>query len=429
MLNKLINVFHELLDARVRFVIWKGIDHLDIDLDGDRGDIDIIVHENDMIVFSKIVSQYAIIPIQTYFLYPRRFVGFDENTGKQIILDVDVGVRALIGKFAVVELGLGYDSFSICLQENSNIHLPVVVEAESRIVSALVRYLQSARDPEYLSIALENCNVVNLQLILHRLNIFDIWNNCKDFREFIHLAAMRLRSERKSISIRSMISWLCWASFRIMGRPAFYQNNGAMVAIVGPDGAGKSSLIDYINELQYFKFKGLVKCYFGVNNKSNGSALRLLDISQKYTCMRWFKYLIYIYLAIYRRLKMIPAYYYRMMGCVVIADRYFYDDEVYQYIKYENETGVKKYIRGAIINLLKMTYFSADLTIYLDVSVSKAAQRKLDLNLNVYEKINLGYKKYMQMHVDANVINADLSQCIVREEALRFISALLIRRC
>ena len=43
------------------------------------------------------------------------------------------------------------------------------------------------------------------------------------------------------------------------------RNRGFLVAFVGVDGAGKSSTVEYIENLEFFKNTGIKRVYFGNN--------------------------------------------------------------------------------------------------------------------------------------------------------------------
>ena len=108
---------------------------------------------------------------------------------------------------------------------------------------------------------------------------------------------------------------------------------GKLVAVIGVDGSGKTTFADKLVQEPFFKLTGIKKIYFGNNQFWIPGLSRLARIENKRFSIML---ILYIMTKIDRQLRIFKALYYMCFGNLVIAERYFYDDEV-QYAAKLNE--------------------------------------------------------------------------------------------
>lgn len=333
MLNSdcLVSFFEELNNTK-GYCIYKGIDHLKADLEGNRGDIDILVSN------SKYLEVCVILEAFNFFK-----------------------VASIKNK-----------DIYIALFDGSNGYLLVDIE-------------KSKTEKDFNEIV-SRAQCLNVEGISVMYAEATVPVGSAGFKNLSYIEAIKRKSKR------------------LLGMAPYSIGNGIFVVVVGTDGAGKSSLISYINELPFFKMLGVKSIYFGSNNFRTPYLKSVYELSLRSKFLMPLKALSAILMQFERRLRIIPALYYKALGRVVIGDRYFYDDLIYQSKLGRNGNKLKYFV----INMFKKTQAVPDVVIYLDVDPDVAYSRKQDFELKDMYALNKHYKEIM---ADTNALFVDANRC------------------
>lgn len=186
-----------------------------------------------------------------------------------------------------------------------------------------------------------------------------------------------------------------------------------MVAFIGVDGAGKTSNIDYISQLDFFQKTGIKKLYFGNNNYW----IPFLDSAlKKFDKTPLLKQFLFIISQFDKQMRVFWAFFLIYNGNIVLADRYFYDQDIYEaHLEPQKKNIIKKWVWEAIKpKMLK----KPDITIFLDVSSDVAYSRKQDYSFEKLTRVNQAYKDYMQTVKHAAFIDADQNTQKVRQNII-----------
>ena len=341
--NDLKYLFDELNNIE-GYCVYKGIEHLDEDLSGDRGDVDIVVSRSKYHEVCGILKKFGFLKVVS-------------------IRDKELFVSA-------------FNS------QNGYLLIDLVVASSDQAFQSI---LACAEHRKY-----ENVTIMSVIKSIETDCLLQKKNN------FISLCKRKLK--------------------RFLGMAPYSVGKGILVVVVGTDGAGKTSLIKYINEMPFFKMIGVKSIYFGSNNFKLPFLKDIYEFSTKSRFLQPLKIIAAIAMQLERRMRIISALYYKSLGNVIVGDRYFYDDMVYQNRK-ENNSGK---IKSLVIRLLKYTEATPDLVIYLDVDPEVAFNRKKDFDLHDMYSINRCYKDVM-LNSGALFINANEDEESVRGVAVHHI--------
>lgn len=412
-------LFKELNNSNINYCIYKGLNHLEEDLNGERGDIDILIDKNDLDFLTKIIKQYNFF-IDLSSNGPFYYMGIDKDTHKFTMLDVNTKIqfgpkpyKPYSFLFTTNELDIMTDGVKIL---NKNDYIPLMFLMRITSLSEKKEDLEEIK--EYLrNKDIHDAFIVNF--INHKLNLkweevsqeilkAQDWKILKNQyeKDVIKIAnqdtILRLKQKFKKLlgKIRGLKLKLKFPPYRI-------RKKGHLIAFVGVDGAGKSSTVEYIENLDFFKYTGVKRIYFGNNEYWIPGLLKLLKKPHRHKLLN---ILLSILALLDRQIRIFIAIYYMKLGNVVLADRYFYDDMIGREInkeKLKKQHFIKKlYHKIFAIKMLK----KPDLTIFLDVSPEVAYSRKQDYSYAVMLEVNKAYKDYMYKVENVMIVNADKPQ-------------------
>jgi thymidylate kinase len=178
------------------------------------------------------------------------------------------------------------------------------------------------------------------------------------------------------------------------------------------DGSGKSSTIDYIQNLNFFQYTGVKRIYFG-NNEYWIPGLEW--ILSKNINNKWIRLFFSTLGLIDRQLRILIALYYMRCGNLVLADRYMYDDEI-------GKEYHKNFLKKIYYKLFSVKMFiKPDKIIFLDVNPEIAYTRKQDYSYEKMLVVNQAYKEYMYKVEGVKIINADKAQSEVCQEVINLL--------
>ncbi|MFT7625379.1 MAG: thymidylate kinase, partial [Myxococcota bacterium] len=218
--------------------------------------------------------------------------------------------------------------------------------------------------------------------------------------------------ERPRKLLRSLGHKLGVPRYRIRG-------GGKLVAFVGVDGSGKSSNVEFVQNLTFFELTGVRRTYFGNNEYWIPG---LAEGGIRFKDHRLASTLFSVLRRIDRQARLGFAMYYMSLGNLVLADRYYYDDLYGE--QRHRELGRTPEKRGHLRRLFgeatKVRMLrTPDLTLFMNVSPEVAYTRKQDFSYEVMLEANSGYRRLMAGRDETVSIDSDQSQEDVRKDVLR----------
>jgi thymidylate kinase len=204
----------------------------------------------------------------------------------------------------------------------------------------------------------------------------------------------------------------------ILHRPPRRLGPGHMIAFVGIDGAGKTSIITKILRDGFFSRIGATRIYFG-NNEFWFPCYERLEFLRNYPLLRTLWNTIRKF---DRQMRLLPALYLKLAGNLVLCDRYYYDDEyaaacARSQAASQNLTGQ---IRARFRLFIRpRPLVDPDLTIFLDVKPEIAWKRKAEHELPVLERAAREFHTFMLKQKNVVVVDANRGA----EEVMRDVSS------
>ncbi len=413
-------LFNDLNSKNINYCIYKGLNHLNEDLNGDRGDIDILIDENDIAKFEAVSKSQGFYRFDFFGNRPLFYFKLDMYTHKLLQLDIDYFIR--LGNRPNMEFYMPVEFKKLKLSKYKNIN--VLAKDDYLPLMFLMRLISNKGTQQNFTELKEQLKTTSIKesYMTNLLNKkFGIsWKNIEnDILKNSSWAS--LSNYKKNILTKTFVD----SKLKLMKKFKYYfriklklksileipkfriRDKGHLIAFIGVDGAGKSSTVDYIENLDYFKYTGIKRIYFGNNEYWIPGLTKLL---QKGLKNRILTVALGTLALIDRQLRVLIALYYMYQGNIVLADRYIYDDEIGRERnkeEFEKKSLIKKiYHKIFAVRMLR----KPDLTIFLDVSPDVAYTRKQDYSYETMLKVNEEYKNYMSQVEDVLIVNADNSQ-------------------
>lgn len=460
---KVIKYLHSVFnDRKINYCHWKSTEHLDQALQGDT-DLDILVDRKQRKIIEKSLLEIGFIefdlPAHRKYTAIKDFLGFDKESGK--IIHLHLHYQLTFGKKHLK--GYHFQVENILLKtreylENENTY---IIDSEYEYIIFLIRmsikiryrdyllnlfkdkYLNKFAIKEYEYLKKKISSIENIRSKSEDLNlnektiniIVDIYKN-KTKPKFFSLRKIlkSLKVNLKLYSSNSKINLAIKRLYRELMRVVGYisrkylnfnffarrknQTGGFIISFIGPDGAGKSTLIKDINQwlkkdLDVYKiylgsgdgkssiirapFKKLYDLfiYLGIikqgeyNNNNNDKELET-GLLKRILILPWTFILTHE-----RKIKLIKALNLKNNGNIVLTDRYPQNQiegildgpKIGKY--YNNENYVVNKIKEYELSVHKLAEnYSPDLIIKLSVSPEEASKRKKEVTINNTKKLN-----------------------------------------
>lgn len=442
-------LFLKLNYESISYCIYKGLNHLEEDLDGKRGDIDLLVSYSSLDNFEFIVKELGFNRVKNSFNLPRYYMSRDEETGAFVMLDVDSDIRLgnnpnrpinfSIDLDNLVLKSLIVDTVSITILDTYD-YVPLMllmritsqnpsVENFEEIKSLHSQHEKIMFNTSYFGTL---TNKINPKILKFKETSWNILQNSykNEILNFFAGGVVKRKLKSGYINICVMVKETLRRIKRLLGRPAAFAHKGYMVAFVGVDGAGKSSAIDCVLSDSYFQTTGLKRIYFGGNEFIIPGTLKLYQWLVATPSIRWLRVFPSFLMQMDRRIRLLKALYFKAMGNIVLCDRYYYDDELMrEYLKKRiTEKNSSILLDKLQLFLIPRVLVKPDLTFYLDVSPEVAYQRKQDFSFETMIKVNKDYRDLMSTKEEVTFINADEEQMKVQSSILKQIKYLSDRR-
>lgn len=429
MLGIYADLFGELHDQGVGYCAYKSLNHLAEDLDGARGDLDLLVAERDLTCFHAIAKRVGFFLASAH--EPYYYVGLDLETQRFVMLDVCSSINFGPKPCKPYRLDLDFDALQLERGIISTLspvdYFPLMFYLRVTSASERPEDLQELKDGVatlcgggwVLDRVQKKVGRLWAEVSEDILSASD-WKVLKNKYCTQIIAHLDGRRPRYGLLGSVFLFKLVKVAKRMLGVPPYrIRRMGHLVAFVGVDGAGKTSTIDYLQQLEYFKYTGVKRMYFGNNEYRLPGLNWLMAIKWEHYPMRLLMSTLGL---IDRQLRIFIAFYYMLLGNVVLADRYYHDDEIGCFQQRDLSLSLLKRVYRKIFfpKMLKRP----DLSIFLDVSPEVAYQRKQDYSFDIMLDQNKLYKDYMYAQPQVFIVNADASQHIVYKSVIAAINSL-----
>lgn len=423
-------LFEALNQQKIKYFIFKGIEHLEEDLTQANGDIDIFVSKDNLIEFNAIVKKNGFFKSEGLTSVTNTYFSIDIEKNKFLMLDVFCELPLWINKHENISLNLDYDDIDVQFSNISNVFVPIIQGNDRILHNALYYFLKTDSDLCYGTIydAFNLEGSILKSILSHLIPINNSMYEKLPTKE--HIIKLLKKAAKSTASIKyNTPAKLIIAKRkckRFFGLPPNHCHSGILMVVVGVDGAGKSSLIERVINNKFFEATGVKKIYFGHNEFKIPFVLEVYKFLAARPRISILRVLPAILMNIERRFRLLKANLLTKCGNVVVCDRYFYDDEVYyRSITGKNDSVLKQYIE----RFLRITVTRLpDLAFYLDVSPNVAFERKQDFDYEKMKTVNLNYQKHMKSKSEAIFIDADKDANDVYHNILNILLEALLKR-
>jgi thymidylate kinase len=367
-------VFRDLNNKKIRYIVYKGFSHLKGDLEGDNGDLDVYVKPSDYKVTINILENLG-FKYGRDTGYSKVFIGIDKTSLKY--LQIELVSVIPVGKKPFYKDGLCFTFDERLIFKHQEFEEINVYRHSEELETYIKNSCKAIKRPK-------------LEL-MPGLSSVDFDKKDKLFFVFKHI--------------------LMYLKVRLN---ASQQNKmkGKFVAFVGIDGAGKSTISDQITEMPYFKAVGVKKIYFGNNNYWIPG---LNTLARKFD-KRFGKLFVSGLCAIDRQLRIFKAIYFKSLGCLVIADRFFYDDLLARQSNTIKRNGLIKFL--AINWLSPRVIIDPNKIVLLDVDPLKSLARKGEHTEEKLAVVRTFYVDYLGTKKNCVIVDANQKEKKVLEDVV-----------
>ena len=433
--NKMLIIYKTLFDAvkrdKIRCCIYKSLNHLDRDLEGLRGDLDIVVKHDDLSRFLNVARRlnFLISKVSNLHYY---LIGLDQASMRTVMIDLSSVILA--GPKPSKPYYFQIDMDRVVIQGDI---VPVLSQPDYLLLMLMVRMLSKNEREEDLK---------ELQQLVKTVNVNEsyllslVGEHCnKDWKVFAEdisgarswaelrtnysnaISKAFLLNGLKAFNLRmSIIQKTRIHIARYLGFPPYKVNRrGKLIALIGVDGAGKTSAANHLISLDIMKLTGVKRIYFG-NNEYWMPGLRKLLV-RSVTWPRILRLMISTIASVDRSARALITYRHLIVGKTVIADRYYFDDFIGLSLNRKKEEAgthprpslFKKLYRSI---MKPRILIEPDLTLFLSVSPERAYERKQDYSYQKMLEVNQAYNKFFQKMKNVCIVNCDQPQDVVLGE-------------
>lgn len=429
------NLFDQLNDNKIAYCVYKSLNHIDEDLKGERGDVDILLNENDIDSFDSIAFNNNFFKVQKKDK-PYYYMGIDKVTHKFVMLDVNIQIQFGPKPYKPYSFFIEVDKFSSRIEYDRVKVLDLVDYVPLMFIMRVASLSEREQDLIELQELIKVHKIENSYILSILKEKFSLdWNivsqdilksrSWQELKEKYLTKVIRNSNQNSKLVFKQKLKFL-FGKIKGIQRKVKYpsnkiRNRGFLVAFVGVDGAGKSSTVEYIENLEFFKNTGIKRVYFGNNEYWIPGLQRLLKKEVK---NKFLKLLLGTFSLVDRQLRILIALYYMQLGNIVLADRYIYDDEIGR-VQNKEKSNKKPLIKRIYQKIFAVKMWKKpELTIFLDVSPEVAYSRKQDYSFEKMLEVNKDYKDYMYKVDGVKIVNADQNQEKIYSEIIKFILGL-----
>lgn len=437
---------YQLNSVNCTYCIYKGLDHLYQDLNGERGDIDIVVKRSDLDAFEKAALGAGFYRAKNFIGLPKYYFGKDYQTGKILMLDVVTSIELGVKPVKIIKITPDWSRITFDIKHG----LRILSASEYLPLTLMLRL--SSQSPEqselgYLKDLINNLNRLDYETsffgemvkgisalankdIYDMLKISQNWGEMQlEYKKFIYSYFLRNIRARVVNKIIYYSGYGLRKAYYLVGRltegpMCRIRNKGQLVAFIGVDGAGKSTIVDNLMANEFNKRTGIKRIYFGGGEFWIPGVVKLNGMLSKIPLVHFIPKVL---MNFDRKARLYIALFYKRKGYIVVCDRYFYDDEINREMalsKIYNLGVLKSFLMKIQMIFKPRLTIKPDVTIFLDVSPEVAYGRKQDFSFEKMLDVNLRYKNYMKKHKEVIFIDADETQEVVQNAVCTILNKL-----
>jgi len=408
-------LFNDLNNNNIKYIIYKGLSHLKEDLDGERGDIDILI--NSLEKFEEILFENKWIKVLKNN-YPRYYFKLFDN--KNLMLDIENKIRLGEKPFRPYYIDVDINKLKTTTFENIKIlanedYIPLMfimrVTAKSNKkenLKELQDLLKETKVEGYVKELVESISKYKWQEIEKDILNAKSWNELKN--KYKRIILKNSKVDKKAL-LAQKFKWII-DKYKAVNRKIFknppyrVRKKGYLVAFMGNDGAGKSSTIEALLNIDYFKYTGIKMIYFG----NNQYMIPFLNYFMRKTYDNKFVRLLIGMLGHIDKqyVRVLIAKYYINKGYIVLADRYVYDELMSLEYNYKPTQNILKKFYRFIFK--PRMFIKPTITFFLNVDPEVAYKRKQDYDFKLVKQNIKRYREFLSKFDEVVRIDANQSQ-------------------
>jgi thymidylate kinase len=365
-------LFDEFARRSVRYTAFKSLEHLQDDLAGERGDIDVWVHGEDVdaVIESALTAGFFTVRWSSTKGIAFILIGWDLASGKKVLLHVH--------------------RRPIAVKKRSFLPLYFVYQREpSEVKKTRSKIPLQATDAWCDRFEQERSELKSLPTakLLRMVLARDPKIGQLGFRfSFTETARIYVTYLRRFLFLRGR--------YRIARR-------GMLIAFTGVDGSGKSSVVDDLSSSSFLKSsQGVRVSYFGNKGFWIPGLGKAVLRHQRATPVG----VVVMGLSLLdRKLRIVPALIAKARGRVVLCDRFYYDQNIFDPTENYFRNRALKAVVNPIVSWIPVL---PRRTFYLRVPAKVAFARKQDYAFEKVERITDAYDKLLIGRPEVAVIDA-----------------------
>lgn len=418
--RKLLNDFNQ---NKIEYYLFKSLEDFDYDIEGQRGDVDVAFVNKGDEVAAQLVREngYRITNFSKtgfYGLYP------DTQNDRILVIDADEYINFGRKPFKAYRLPA-----SLFNSRRQNKHgFTEVGTLEYLQLSVITRAFAAKVKPTDLKRIIDlSKNIIQnpatmaqtppeWRMIFEKIISGVELSNLKP-SIYSTVIGKRILVDRKRIILN--IFWPLIRKYRRLTALPGYRINrrGKIISIVGIDGSGKSTLVKGLVDSEILKAFGVKSMYFGNNLFLIPGLTRLKYFTRNIPIIR---NIVRILVELDRKFKILLAKYYLARGNHVIADRYYWDEE----IVLENRQNKNSFMNRLKRMKMDLSIYP-DITIFLKISGSDAFSRKQDYSKEV---THWNAERYSSYFIDNQnsitnlyILDANMQRSILLEQVIKIV--------
>jgi hypothetical protein len=406
--NMILSLFKKLEQENIQYCLIRDGDRVDQFLEG--GEIDLLVRPDQFPLFSKLLINFGFIRLPDWGHRPHHFfLSYDWKFDSW--LKIDLITEITYGRYAHnLRTSLAED----CLNNRHHNGTTYVPSPEDELLTLLLHcvldkgYFSPARKErlgELRQQGIDTNRVTSLlniywspdmswQILINRIDSGN-WKAFLDEGEKV--ASYLVRGHRLGTAIHSIQSRILRKFNNWVGK---FQIRGPLVALLAPDGAGKSTLANNIEKSFYLPVEIIYMGLYQKGDKVSGASFLPGSGLIKKLARQWMRYL--------------TARYYQMRGRLVIFDRYTYDSFL---VPQKDLNLVRRWRRWILAHACP----SPDLVILLDAPGDLLYERKREHTAEFLEQQRRSYLDLRNEIPKLMVLDVQSDPDIVRRQATALI--------
>jgi hypothetical protein len=343
MIKCLESLFLYLHKENVRYVVFKGVNHLSHDLHTAKNDIDLLVDEVHLQKAFEVLAACGFVRAKSSDRHNYVFLTYDISVHKQVM--VHVCTKVTCGDKPMKPYTLPLSTFQIILDGvfiyYNHVPIRVLPRSDEVLLAFMIRLCKCVNTKQniyFIQSNIQRCEYNSANYIHRVFHLFfckgssfrEVCNYIyqhewyvvrlcffKKLRGFLYINYFCLFSQM------SKIYYISKAVQKLLQLPNYRVHKGLFVVLVGVDGSGKSSCVQQLVQNNFLKNTGIKSIYFG--NKDYWLPGVSVLLKSDFPFLRLCGNLLS---KVDRQLREVAVCWWLFRGYTVVGDRYFYDDVI-----------------------------------------------------------------------------------------------------